>query len=276
MNIERRVKETIKKYRMFSKKDKILVALSGGKDSTSILFILKKLNYDVSGLMIDLYLGEWSKIHRKNMESFCKEFKIPFHLVDLRKEIGQGICFIKSVLKREKNLTGCTVCGITKRWILNKWAKKLKADVLVTGHNLDDECQTILMNFLKGNIYLGINSHPITGEKKVEGFVQRVKPFFFVPESEIKKYALEKNFKILYDRCPCAIGTYRVETRSWLKNISDKEKKLIVKNWIKILPKLKKKKNLEFKKCKICGDPSRGEICRACEIFNVINNIKNK
>ncbi|MEM4181716.1 MAG: ATP-binding protein [Candidatus Pacearchaeota archaeon] len=270
MDIEKKVEETIKKYRMFSKKDKILVALSGGKDSTSILFILKKFGYNVSGLMIDLHLGEWSKIHRKNMEEFCKENNILFHLVDLKKEIGQGICFIKEVLKREKNLTGCAVCGITKRWILNKWAKKLKADVLVTGHNLDDECQTILMNFLKGNIFLGINSFPVTGERKVEGFVQRVKPLFFVPESEIKKYAIQKKFKILYDRCPCAIGTYRVETRAWLNDISNKEKLLIVKNWLKILPEIKKRKEFQFQKCKICGDPSRGEICRACEIFNFV------
>ncbi|MEM4330712.1 MAG: TIGR00269 family protein [Candidatus Pacearchaeota archaeon] len=268
MDIEKKVKETIKKYNMFSKRDKVLVALSGGKDSTSILFILKKFGYKVEGIMINLHLGEWSEIHKKNMKNFCKENKIPFHLVDLKKETGHGICFIKSVLKKEKNLTGCTVCGIIKRWVLNRWAKKLKADVLVTGHNLDDECQTILMNFLKGNILLGINSYPVTGGRKVEGFVQRVKPFFFVPEDEIKKYSLKKGFKILYDRCPCAIGTYRVETRDWLKDISNKEKLLIVQNWLKILPHLRKQKNYEVKKCKICGDPSRGDICKACEIFN--------
>lgn len=270
MNIEKKVQETIKKHRMFSKKDIVLVALSGGKDSTTILYILKKLGYNVKGLMIDLHLGEWSKIHKNNMKKICKELEVPFYVVDLKKEIGQGICFIKAVLKREKNLTGCSVCGILKRWILNKWAKKLKADVLVTGHNLDDECQTILMNFLKGNIFLGINSFPIAGEKKVEGFVQRVKPLFFVPESEIRKYALEKKFEILYDRCPCAIGTYRVETRAWLKEISNKEKLSIVKSWLKILPKIKNEKEFQYKKCKICGDPSRGEICRACEILRVM------
>jgi tRNA-5-methyluridine54 2-sulfurtransferase len=270
MDIEKKVQETIKNYKLIDKKSKVIVALSGGKDSTTILYILHKLGYNVEGLMIDLHLGNWSKIHLKNMKEFCKELKVPFHVADLKKEIGQGICFIKSVLKKEKNLTGCTVCGVIKKWILNRWAKKLNADVLVTGHNLDDECQTVLMNFLKGNILLGIRSTPSTGEKNQEGFVQRVKPLFFVPESEIRKYAEKQKFNILYDKCPCAIGTYRVETRGWLNGISDKEKLKIVEGWQKIIPKLNKNKEQNVKKCKTCGEPSKSEICKACRIFEVI------
>jgi uncharacterized protein (TIGR00269 family) len=270
MDIEKKVKQTIEKYSLINKKDKVVVALSGGKDSTVVLHILHKLGYKVEGLMIDLHLGEWSKIHRNNMEEFCKQLNIPFHIADLKKELGQGICFIKGVLKKEKNLTGCTVCGIIKRWILNKWAKKLKTDVIVTGHNLDDESQTVLMNFLKGNVFLGVNSSPSTGERNQEGFVQRVKPLFFIPETEIRKYAEKKKFRILYDRCPCAIGTYRVETRGWLNEISDKEKLKIVEGWQKVLPQLKKNQAGTIQKCRVCGEPTRNEICKACGIFEVL------
>ncbi|MAH51647.1 hypothetical protein CMI37_37870, partial [Candidatus Pacearchaeota archaeon] len=163
MDIEKKVRETIGKYKLLSKEDKVVVALSGGKDSTSVLYILNKMGYDVEGLMIDLHLGDWSKIHLKNMEIFCRELGVKFHVVDLKKELGQGICFIKAVLKQKKNLTGCAVCGTVKRWILNKWARKLGADKIVTGHNLNDEAQNVLMNFLKGNILLGANSGPATG-----------------------------------------------------------------------------------------------------------------
>lgn len=270
MDLEKKVEQTIDKYSLITKKDKVVVALSGGKDSTAVLYILLKLGHNVEGLMIDLHLGEWSNIHRKNMEEFCKQLNVPFHIADLKKELGQGICFIKGVLKKEKNLTGCTVCGIIKRWILNKWAKKLQADVIATGHNLDDESQTVLMNFLKGNVFLGVNSSPSTGERNQEGFVQRVKPLFFIPESEIKKYAQKKKFNILYDRCPCAIGTYRVETRGWLNGISDKEKLKIVEGWQKIIPQLKKKQTGTIQKCKVCGEPTRNEICKACGIFEVL------
>ena len=287
MTIERKVASTIKEYNLISDGDKVVVALSGGKDSTSVLYILKKMGYDVEGLMIDLYLGNWSEIHKKNMIKFCEENNVPLTIVDLKKELGQGICFIKAVLKKQKNLTGCTVCGIIKRWILNKWAKKLGADKIVTGHNLDDEAQNVLMNFLKGNILLGVNSSPATGgelsspdmESKVPSssdknsdikraaFAQRIKPLFFVAENDIREYAKKKKFEILYDKCPCSFETYRSDTRDWLEGLDDKKKLAIVENFQKLVPKLRKENAKELKICKKCGEPSRGELCNACKIF---------
>lgn len=271
MDIEKKVKETIKKYDLIKKNDKIAVALSGGKDSTSILYILNKLGYNVHGIMIDLYLGNWSKIHNEKMTRFCSENNIPLIIIDLKKELGQGICFIKAVLKKQKNLTGCSVCGTIKRWLLNKYAKKLGCDKLVTGHNLDDEAQNVLMNFLKGNILLGINSSPKTGQGEIIGFSQRIKPLFFVPESEILKYAKKKKFDILYDKCPCAFGTYRVETRAFTKNLSNPKKLKIVENFQKLIPKLKKENKREIKECRNCGEPSRGELCNFCKVISCVN-----
>ncbi|MBT3398311.1 TIGR00269 family protein [archaeon] len=279
MDMEKKIAETIKKYKLIKKKDKVVVALSGGKDSTSVLYILNKLGYNVEGLMIDLYLGEWSEIHKRNMKKFCDGIGVPLMIVDLKKELGQGICFIKAVLKQKKGLTGCSVCGTVKRWILNKWARKLKGDVLVTGHNLDDETQNVLMNFLKGNVILGANSSPATGgeiNKDSNGnhgkFVQRVKPLFFVPEGEIRKYAEAKKFEIMYERCPCAFGTYRVDTRAWMDSLglTDGAKKKIVENFQKIIPKLKKQQNRELVICEGCGEPSTGKICNACKIFECL------
>lgn len=271
MNIEKKVEETIEEYKLLKKLDKIVVALSGGKDSTSILYILKSLGYDVHGLMIDLRLGKWSDIHRNNMEKFCSDNGIPLTIVDLREEMGQGICFIKSVLKKKKGMTGCSVCGTVKRWVLNKWARKIGGDVLVTGHNLDDEAQNVLMNFLKGNVVLGARSAPKTGGGlRVESgwFVQRVKPLFFVPELEIRKFAKKKGFDILYDRCPCAFGTYRVETREWMSGLSDKEKLKIVSGFMDLNFRSNRK---ELRKCVECGEPSSGEVCNFCEIVSNIS-----
>jgi uncharacterized protein (TIGR00269 family) len=266
MDIEEEVARTIAKYGLVKKSDKVVVALSGGKDSTSVIYIMKKLGYNVEGLMIDLYLGGWSETHKENMTRFCAANDIPLTIVDLKKELGQGICFIKAVLKKQKNLTGCTVCGIIKRWILNKWAKKLRADVLVTGHNLDDEAQNVLMNFLKGNVLLGVNSSPATGGKSVKGFAQRIKPMFFIPENDIRAYAKKMKFDILYDKCPCSFETYRADTRDWLDNISDKEKLTIVENFQKLVPELRKDNVIELKICKNCGEPARSDVCNYCKI----------
>lgn len=275
MDVEKRVVETIKKYRLMKKSDKVVVALSGGKDSVSVLYILKKLGYEVEGLMIDLYLGKWSDVHRENMIRFCNDLDVPLTVVDLKKEIGQGICFVKAVLEKKKGLTGCTVCGIVKRWILNRWARKMGADVIVTGHNLDDEAQNVLMNFLKGNVLLGVGQAPKVGswESGIGSlFVQRVKPLFFVPESEILKYAKQKNFKILYNRCPCAFGTYRVETREWMReNLSDGDKRKVVDGFMAKMENGKwKMKDRVARKCEKCGEVSRGRVCKACEIFSCL------
>ena len=267
MNIEKQVTDTIQKYKLIKKSDKVVIALSGGKDSTSIVYILKNMGYNVEGLMIDLYLGQWSGIHKENMKKFCKKIDVPLTIVDLKEVLGQGICFIKAVLKKQKNLTGCTVCGIIKKWILNKWAKKMNADVLVTGHNLDDEAQNVLMNFLKGNIFLGVNSSPATGNRNTDGFVQRVKPLFFVAENDIRAYAKSKKFDILYDKCPCSFETYRADTREWLEGIGDKEKLAIVKNFQKLAPGLRAESSGKIKKCTECGEPSKSDICNACKIF---------
>ena len=277
MNIEKKVQETIKKYKLLNKKDKVVVALSGGKDSTSILYILHGLGYNVEALMIDLHLGNWSVKNRKNMEGFCKGLGIKFHVVDLKKEFGHGICFIKGIVKQKKNLTGCSVCGVVKKWVLNKWAKKLKADKIVTGHNLDDECQNVLMNFLKGNVFLGVGSTPMTGfgGGMEKGFAQRVKPLFFVPEEEIRTYSKKKKFPVLYERCPCAFGTYRVETRAWLDKITDKEKLKIVRNFLKVGKRLNSKIKKELIECKICKEPcsSKERVCGACDIFNCFKEL---
>jgi len=270
MDVEDKVTETIKKYRLIKKSDKVVVALSGGKDSTSVIYILKKLGYDVHGLMIDLYLGEWSEIHKKNMTKFCLEQDIPLTVVDLKKEIGQGICFVKAVLAKKKGMTGCTVCGIIKKWVLNRWARELGADVIVTGHNLDDEAQNVLMNYLKGNVALGAGMGPATGNGKGEGFVQRVKPLFFVPEGEVRKYAKMMKFDILYDRCPCAFGTYRVDTREWMVGaLKDSEKLKVVVGFMDVAEKLKVD-GRKVRKCVKCGEVSRGEVCKFCEIVSDI------
>jgi uncharacterized protein (TIGR00269 family) len=270
MDIEKQVAKTIKEHGLIKKNEKVVVALSGGKDSTSLIYILKKLGYDVHGLMIDLYLGQWSNIHRENMTRFCKDNNIPLTIVDLKKELGQGICFIKSIVKKKKNLTGCSVCGTVKRWILNKHAKKLGAKKLATGHNLDDEAQNVLMNFLKGNVLLGVNSSPATGGKAVEGFVQRVKPLFFTPEDEIMKYAKKNKFEILYEKCPCAFGTYRVETRGWTKDLDNKQKLKVVEGFQKLLPKLRGNNKMEISRCKECGEPARKELCNFCEVMSCV------
>jgi len=94
--LEAKVNRTINDYNLISHGDKVLIAYSGGKDSTSVLYLLKKLGYNVEALMIDLLLGDYSKKHLDNAESFCKELGVKLHVITIREAIGNSICYIRS------------------------------------------------------------------------------------------------------------------------------------------------------------------------------------
>ena len=271
---EAQVKNTIERYKLANKKDKILVAISGGKDSTTTLFLLKKFGYKVEALHIDLLMGDWSKKNLKNVKEFCKANDIKLHIFSIRNEIGYSICYVKSVVQQKTKLRQCTICGIIRRSIINKKARELKAKKLATGHNLDDEAQTVIMNWMKGNPSLSINMGPVTGTIRDKKFVTRIKPLYFQKESGIRRYSEIMKFPVLYQRCPCVFSATRHEIRNKLDELEKKNPKIkenIVKNFLVIQKKLRKhEKKGKLIYCEICGEPSRNKICNSCKIMGNI------
>ncbi|UCD20588.1 MAG: adenine nucleotide alpha hydrolase family protein [archaeon] len=274
MDFESKVKETIKKYKLANKKDKIIVAMSGGKDSTTVAYLLNKLGFKIEALHINLLMGKWSNKNLENVREFCKELKIKLHVYSIRDIVGYAMCYVKSVLKEKEKLRQCTVCGIIRRWIINKKARELKATRVATGHNLDDEAQNVLMNFISGNPELGINLGPVTGSIKDKKFILRIKPLYFLKEKEVEKYSKKMRFPVLYQRCPCVFGALRHKTRNKLDDLEKKNPKVkenLVKNFLKIKEKMRKSLKIkELKYCKACGEPSRQEMCKACRMLKVI------
>ncbi len=267
---ENKVKKAIKKYRLIDKKDKILVAASGGKDSTVVLYLLKKLGYNVSALHINLHLGGYSERCLEAVKKICKGNEIKMHILDIKKHFGMRMCNIREGVQEKIKVSNCMVCGIVKKWLLNKEARKLKADKIVTGHHLDDESQTIIMNFLQGNLMLGANSGPVTGSILDKKFIPRIKPLYFIPERDIKKYSLAKNLNVVYEKCPCAVSSLRIKTRAFLNKIDENRKVRIVNNFLKMLPELRK--SLHSQKiiyCEMCGEPSRNKLCKKCKLLNL-------
>jgi uncharacterized protein (TIGR00269 family) len=271
---EQKVKQTIRKYNLLKKSDKVMVAISGGKDSMTVLYLLKKFGYNVSALHINLEMGRWSEAHLNNIKKFCKELKVPLTVYSVRKELGRSMCSIKSIVKSKAKLQDCTICGIIRRWLINKKARQLGATKIVTGHNLDDASQTVLMNYFKGNLFIGLNEGPKVGVTQDKMFVQRVKPLYFIPEKEVENYSRTMKFPVIYERCPCVVGAYRHKIRGMLDEMQKTNsaiKENIVNSFLKILPSLRKKVSTgKPLYCKTCGEPGRNEICRACSIMQYI------
>ncbi|MBR9683920.1 tRNA 2-thiocytidine biosynthesis protein TtcA, partial [Candidatus Woesearchaeota archaeon] len=172
--LEQKVKKTIRDYKLCTKKDKLVVACSGGKDSTVVLYLLHKFGYQVEGMIIDLLIGKWSEENLENTKTFCQKENIKLNIIDMRKEFGCSMCFIRAKVQAKQKLSNCMVCGVIKRWLMNKKARELKGKKLVTGHNLDDGAETVMMNLLKGNLELGMGGGPETGVVRDKKFVPRI------------------------------------------------------------------------------------------------------
>lgn len=269
---EQNVKDQINEQKLFKKNDRIVVACSGGKDSTVILYLLHKFGYRVEALIIDLLMGEWSEKNLENIKKFCSQNKIKLHVVSIRDEMGYSICYIRSVVKPKVKLQSCGICGVIKKFVLNKKARELRADKIVTGHNMDDEAQTVLMNLFCGNLELGINMGPKSLGMKTKKFVQRVKPLYFVPERDIERYSRLMGFPVLYEKCPCSTGTLRRLVKNWLNRFEKKTpraKENILKNFFQLQPILREfyKGENKMRYCSECKEPTRSDICKTCELM---------
>ena len=267
MNIETNVKQTLAKIKL-SKKDKILVALSGGKDSTVTTYLLKKFGYNIEGFHINLGMGGYSERCLEAVKQLCKQLDIKLHLYDIKKEMGSSMCYIRSAIQHEKKgLKNCAICGVIKKWIMNREARKIHVDKIATGHNLDDEAQTFLMNVMKGSPQLSANSGAITQNITDKKFITRIKPLFYVAENDVREYSKKMKLPVVYEHCPCAIDSYRIQIREFMNKLTTKEKENIMKNFDKLSPKIQKLKTEEgLRYCEICGEPSRNNICKMCQL----------
>ncbi|MBU0665793.1 MAG: TIGR00269 family protein [Nanoarchaeota archaeon] len=274
--VEKKVRETIKKYLMLSKTDKIAVAVSGGKDSTVCLYILKKLGYDVEGINLDPSIGEYTDQNIKNLKTVCKKNNIKLTILSFKKEFGMTLKEIQDKLKEKgHNNSSCMICGILKRYLLNKYAKKKKFNAVVTGHNLDDEAQAFMMNIFRNDTKLAKSQGPISGSSNSSKFVKRVKPLYWISEEEVKRYSKIMKFTVYYGICPLSKEAYR---RTYRKILDDFEKNhpAVKYNLLRfherlILPLKKEIEFEEINSCEKCGEPASNKMCRACNILKDMN-----
>jgi tRNA-5-methyluridine54 2-sulfurtransferase len=265
---ETKVLNTIKKFVLLEKKDKVVVAVSGGKDSTTILYLLHKFGYDVTGLAIDEGIKGYRPKTLEDLKEFCKEYKIKLRVVAFKDNFNKTLD--QAVKYKQYMDAPCTVCGTFRRYLLNKHAKGF--DKIATGHNLDDESQAIIMNLTKGHTNLLSRLGPITNKK--EGFTQRIKPLYFCTEKEVRIYSLLKGFNITFVECPYAHISYRSKIRDLLNNYETQHngtKLNIVNHFLKIKDRIKTK-NGKMYFCTICDQPSLTTICKACQIKSEINS----
>jgi len=276
---EDRVAKTIHDFQLIPHNAKVLVAVSGGKDSLATLYMLKKLGYPVEAVTIDVHIGCYTKKNLENVKKFCAQHNVKLHAFEFREAYGYSVCYIQSILKQAgHSFTSCTVCGVLRRRLLNKIARDMKADVIATGHNRDDEVQAILMNWLKNKQALNARLGPMSSMVDDESFIPRIKPLYTTSEADVIRYTQMLDFPVHYGRCPCSVDGLRHQIRQFLSALEElypRAQENIMNFFLKQLPLLKERHKSErlIHQCSTCGEPSSTAVCRSCQILVLLQEV---
>ncbi len=268
---EKRVEKTIKEFKMFSKKDRILVAVSGGKDSLALWNTLVKLGYNAEGFYIDLGIGQYSQDSKNLALSFAKKINKPLHIIALQEEIAT-IPQIKEVTNRP----ACSGCGTLKRYYMNKFARENNYNVIATGHNLDDEVAVLFGNTLRWDIDFLKRQYPVLKEEN--GFVKKVKPLCKITEKEAALYSFFNNIEYIEYECPFSEGASSIEYKEFISKLEEKHpgtKLQFYTNFLKKMYPILNKEDLteDLKKCRICGEPSFNDVCSVCKLKEKLDKL---
>ncbi|MGD9577536.1 MAG: ATP-binding protein, partial [Syntrophorhabdus sp.] len=198
--LEKRVSDTIQKYHLIEKNDTPIVAVSGGKDSLSVWHVLNRLGYRADGVYVDLGIGEYSMESLEKIKKAAETLQCKVYVFHIRKILKRGIDEIAKAIRRAP----CSACGMIKRYVMNKVCVDRGYNVLITGHNLDDEAAALMGNLLYWKEeYLWKKSPFLEGR---DGHLSRkVKPLFLCSEREMAAYALISGIDYIYEECPFSV-----------------------------------------------------------------------
>jgi uncharacterized protein (TIGR00269 family) len=265
----------IKKYVMFTREEKILVAVSGGKDSLTLWDILVRLGYQADGLYIGLGIDEgigYSSNSHRLTQKFADEHGLKLHAVDVEKEYGQPVPVLADITRRGKGRP-CSVCGLTKRHVMNRIARDLGYAVLATGHNLDDEAAVLFGNTLN---WLGeylLRQGPVLPESP--GLARKVKPLCRFYEREMAAYALLRGIEYIYEECPFAKGSKTIYYKELLNQLETEIPGAKLSFYLKFLEVRKQglfvaqdRVQAQLSPCPNCGQPTSAPgLCSFCRLM---------
>lgn len=266
----------IEKYSMFTADQRVLVAVSGGKDSLGLWDVLQRLGYQADGLYIDLGIdggtGYSSTSHRM-AAAFAERRGLKLHVVDVPAELGAPIPVAARLSNRNAHKP-CSVCGLSKRHIMNRLARDLGYEVLATGHNLDDEVAVLFGNTLHwATGYLARQGPVLDAEP---GFVRKVKPFCRLYERETAAYALLQGIDYVYDECPHADGSTSIYYKDVLNRMETERPGVKLSFYLSFLQarqagflQVASDDEPELRPCPNCGQPtSSGGECSFCRTWD--------
>ena len=278
-SIESKAAKTISKYSMIEYGDKVAVGVSGGKDSLSLLYVLKMLfdqHPNNGNELVAVTIDEGIKGYRDEslqiVKDFCAQLNIESKVLSYPSLFG--IDMDQAMVQRSsQKISSCSMCGTFRRRAIDIAAETVEADIVATAHNMDDQLQTFMINLLAGDVErIGwIYPEPVqytqTGMKKV-------KPFVEIYEYEIAFYALQRDIPFQSEECPYMNESIRTDLREFFNRL-ERDHPGIKYNAYRSMTKISKVLRSSMppsqtKKCSRCARVSTGDICSVCRTLSIL------
>ncbi|MFW9794108.1 MAG: TIGR00269 family protein [Candidatus Thorarchaeota archaeon] len=269
-----RVRKTINRHKMLEEEDRIVVAISGGKDSAVLLDILYRIESsfpksEIMPVTIDEGIKGYRNEALEAARALTKFLDLNLEVFSFQDLIGYSLDEIVE-MRGERSLGACSYCGVFRRRALNEAAQKLNADVIAIGHNLDDEAQTVLMNIMRGDSRRIARTN-VPRSRSIEGLIPRVKPMTEISERDIVAYA--HHLRLAYHDAPCPYAgeAYRNDLKAFLSEMEHKRPGtlLAVLRSAEVMTAafLDSPSTWKPQICERCNMPSPTKLCKACAML---------
>ena len=281
--IKKRVKQEVSRWQLFKSNHKLLLAVSGGKDSFVLVDVISEVHDTGKLIALTIVEGIPGGYHEEELRNISKELgrRGIDHLVVSFKDFF-GISLeevVERSIRLRLGIRACTYCGVFRRRIMSDVARSLKVDRVLTAHNLDDESQTAIMNILRGDIVGLVKVHPLAALASRE-FTPRVKPLRKIYEWETTVYADKKGYSLQTMDCPylSQMPTLRLDIRLELYSLERRFPGILLKFLESLDLALyekaleESKKQVKLSRCERCGAPTSPgrKICKTCELLEKI------
>jgi uncharacterized protein (TIGR00269 family) len=269
----RQVGEAVRRHRMFTREESVLVAVSGGKDSLGLWDVLLQEGYATTGLYLDLGIFDYSKESRAKCEAFAAKRGAPLLVVSVEQDLGAAIPEVQGATRRPT----CSACGLSKRYLMNKAALEQGFPVVATGHNLDDEAATLFGSILHWQTEPLARQSPALPSTHPK-LVRRVKPLYRLSERETAAYAFLRRIDYIVDECPFAKGATSLmhkEILNQLEDVSPGAKHNFLFGFLeKGRPAFERLADVTLNECARCGQVTTGTLCGFCKLSDQIKRAR--
>jgi uncharacterized protein (TIGR00269 family) len=264
---EEQVRRAVHDHAMLEPGERVLVAVSGGKDSLALWDLLLRLGYEADGLYLGLGIGDYSDDSVTFARGYATARGATLHEIEVADELGDGVPAAARATRRSP----CGACGLSKRHLFNAAALRHGYDVVATGHNLDDEAAVLLGNVLRWDADYLARQHPVLPARP--GFVRKVKPLIRLGERESAAYCVLTGIDYQVEECPMAEGNRHLGYKELLNDLERRSPGSKASFFFGFVERGHERfaapgdeDATKLGECAVCGAPTPGEVCAFCRL----------